>query len=56
MSIVVSADEFWDRKVNQYITLWKYGKHSTEQLSDNLIRIGYDPTVVKKTIEEYLNG
>lgn len=54
-SVVVPYAEFRDKKIDQYVLLWKYGKHSDEQFHTNMCRMGYEEEDVEKCIKEYNN-
>lgn len=55
MDTVVSPKDFFDRKIDQYIMLWKYGKHTTKEFKGNMIRMGYDEEVIQKSIDNYFS-
>jgi len=55
MGELITHQEFLERKVEQCIMLWKYGKNTTEQFTISMIRLGYDEAVIQQSIEDYFN-
>ena len=55
MSDVITYQEFLERKVDQCITLWKYGKNTTEQFKISMVRLGYDEQDIQENIDDYFS-
>ena len=53
---IISYEDFLDRKVNQHIAFWKYGKTSTEEFKNSMLRLGYDEKTIDKSIDDYFNA
>ena len=51
MTVVVTHQEFWDRKTDWFVQMWKYGRHDDKTFARNMALMGYD----KKTIQECLD-
>tara|TARA_R100000315_G_C5228976_1_gene139915 strand:- start:1029 stop:1238 length:210 start_codon:yes stop_codon:yes gene_type:complete len=52
---LITYQEFLERKVEQCITLWRYGKNTTEQFKISMLRLGYDEEVVQESLDDYFN-
>tara|TARA_R110000744_G_scaffold365241_1_gene474037 strand:- start:1760 stop:1930 length:171 start_codon:yes stop_codon:yes gene_type:complete len=55
MGEVVIYQDFFERKVEQCILLWKYGKNTTEQFKISMVRLGCDEQEIQESIDEYFN-
>jgi len=50
---IISYEDFLDRKIDQCITLWKYGKTSTEEFKNSMLRLGLSEKIVDESIEKF---
>ena len=48
MSVVVTAQEFWDYKVGWFIQMWKYGRHDDQAFAKNMTHMGYSEDMIKE--------
>jgi hypothetical protein len=55
MGKVVTYQEFIERKVDQCIQLWKYGKNTTEQFKISMLRLGYEEQAIQESIDDYFS-
>ena len=55
MSVVVTAKEFWDYKIDWFIQMWKYGRHNDQDFEKNMVRMGYSENTINECIEEFYN-
>ena len=53
MGEIVTYQEFHERKIDQCIMLWKYGKNTTEQFIISLVRLGYDAELIQESLDDY---
>jgi hypothetical protein len=53
MSVVVTAQEFWDYKVGWFIQMWKYGRHDDQAFAKNMTHMGYSEDMIKECLEEF---
>tara|TARA_R100000306_G_C4267280_1_gene88309 strand:+ start:41 stop:238 length:198 start_codon:yes stop_codon:yes gene_type:complete len=52
-AIVITKKEFWQRKVDWYIQMWKFGRHNDEAFTKNMQLMGYDEDTIKDCLEDY---
>jgi hypothetical protein len=55
MGELITYQDFLERKVDQCIMLWKYGKNTTEQFKISMVRLGYDEEVIQESLDDYFN-
>ena len=55
MGEVVIYQDFFERKVEQCILLWKYGKHDDAVFAYNMERIGFNKKDIQECLNEYHN-
>ena len=55
MGKLKTYQDFLERKVDQCIMLWKYGKNTTEQFKISMVRLGYDEEDIQESLDDYFN-
>ena len=55
MTVVVTKQEFWDRKVDWYVQMWKYGRHDDTAFARNMTLLGYDKQTIQECLDEFYN-
>ncbi len=55
MGELITYQDFLERKVEQCIMLWKYGKNTTDQFKISMLRLGYDEKDIQDSLDDYFN-
>jgi len=53
MTVVVTQQEFWDRKTDWFVQMWKYGRHDDKTFAKNMALMGYDKKSIQECLDEF---
>jgi len=50
---IISKTEFWERKVDWFVRMWKFGRHDDETFARNMQIMGYEEETIRECIDDY---
>tara|TARA_R110000824_G_scaffold321606_1_gene508418 strand:- start:132 stop:308 length:177 start_codon:yes stop_codon:yes gene_type:complete len=53
MTEVVSVEDFHSKKIDWYVQMWQYGRHTDAVFIKNMVHLGFDQDMIEQTLEDY---
>ena len=53
MADIISVKEFYSKKIDWFVQMWQYGKHTDAVFTKNMAHMGFDQDMIEQTLEEY---
>jgi len=50
--VIITEDEFMERKINWYVQQWWNDRHTDDQYVNNMVHYGFDETAVRNHMYE----
>jgi len=50
--VIITEDEFMERKINWYVQQWWNDRHTDDQYVNNMVHYGFDETAVRNNLYE----